>query len=658
MNKYDKILKLAIPIKKMDIEFVNDISRQYPNYKILIEIKNTRGLSSKLLENLNENIDIRVEGGYDQTRRKAFKNVIFSDGEDSSYYYEAVIYSRNELINILREIEKIENGINNSWIDLKKVIYIYQKIKSDIMYDPKFEIQPSRDIRSLRGLISKQTVCAGYSLILKELLDRQKIICHYVEGKTNTGGTHAWNIIKINNRYYGIDVTWDNFQYRKGDFYSFKNLGINKEEFCDTHFPFEFEVIQNYDETLNQFDSKLLSSLYSELLLNKEFNSTIYTIKREDGSTCYICHIGRIVSDDGVEYNKYFYMDSEKSDPKILYTEFNMTEFMYSKIHNIGKKYTNEMYHAIANKLFSKDNIATALQNSNYIGRIFDEKGNFLNKVEKNKKTSKKLYFKTKPIIRSDKSEILLEEEQAFNFNGKKIYSFYVHELIKDANNYTIKSNHIFSDKNLLIDDRSEISNKLLSRENIDSACKYYIGYMGYCNLKGDIILNPEILSRIQIFNKKDTDNEYAMLHMIPYSEVLYNISNYDINLNKKKIINIKKNYEVTDPKKISDIKFSKFWQECIKTTMDKNISFNEMQEFYNDIFIKIIESIKRRGFIDTMNIYEYYCNSKYTFAPQIIISLFKSKIRLDFLYEYFTGEIPSIEQKELYNLDVNIAIK
>lgn len=35
------------------------------------------------------------------------------------------------------------------------------------MYDPKHEQKLSSETRSLRGLITKNTVCAGYAMILK-----------------------------------------------------------------------------------------------------------------------------------------------------------------------------------------------------------------------------------------------------------------------------------------------------------------------------------------------------------------------------------------------------------------------------------------------------------------------------------------------------------
>lgn len=185
------------------INYIKNICNQYPNSKILVEVKNTKGITSSMMRQLGSNIAIRIAGGYDEERIARYgKDLHWS----SNYYNEAVIYTKNQAIKILEEIEKIESGLNKNWSDIQKLIYIYDRLKREIMYDPKFERKPSSEIRSLRGLITKQTVCAGYAMILKEFMDRNDINCEYVEGHTKidsngqrTGG-HAWNIVTIDGK--------------------------------------------------------------------------------------------------------------------------------------------------------------------------------------------------------------------------------------------------------------------------------------------------------------------------------------------------------------------------------------------------------------------------------------------------------------------------
>ena len=62
-------------------------------------------------------------------------------------------------------------------------------------------------------LINKQAVCEGYAKAFKSLLDELEIPCIIVCGTgTNSVGlteSHAWNYVFINNKWYAVDVTWD-----------------------------------------------------------------------------------------------------------------------------------------------------------------------------------------------------------------------------------------------------------------------------------------------------------------------------------------------------------------------------------------------------------------------------------------------------------------
>lgn len=63
------------------------------------------------------------------------------------------------------------------------------------------------------ALCYSKCVCEGYAKALKHIADSLKIRCIVVTGKgihpNGTEGEHAWNIIKVKNRFYHIDVTFD-----------------------------------------------------------------------------------------------------------------------------------------------------------------------------------------------------------------------------------------------------------------------------------------------------------------------------------------------------------------------------------------------------------------------------------------------------------------
>jgi hypothetical protein len=69
------------------------------------------------------------------------------------------------------------------------------------------------------GLAKNSTVCSGYALLNYKILTDLGINCRYVTSKT-----HGWNIVELNNKWYHIDITWDDTNdninrrfYLKGD---------------------------------------------------------------------------------------------------------------------------------------------------------------------------------------------------------------------------------------------------------------------------------------------------------------------------------------------------------------------------------------------------------------------------------------------------------
>ncbi len=92
----------------------------------------------------------------------------------------------------------------------KQVEFIHDYLIDNTEYNAN-----GRDsVYSIYGtLIEKQAVCEGYAKAFKSLLDELEIPCIIVCGTgTNSAGlteSHAWNYVFINNKWYAVDVTWD-----------------------------------------------------------------------------------------------------------------------------------------------------------------------------------------------------------------------------------------------------------------------------------------------------------------------------------------------------------------------------------------------------------------------------------------------------------------
>lgn len=68
------------------------------------------------------------------------------------------------------------------------------------------------------ALVSGRSVCAGYARAFQYLMMELKIPCYYCAGYS--GENHAWNIVKLDDGYYNVDVTWDDTNPSTYDYFN------------------------------------------------------------------------------------------------------------------------------------------------------------------------------------------------------------------------------------------------------------------------------------------------------------------------------------------------------------------------------------------------------------------------------------------------------
>ena len=86
--------------------------------------------------------------------------------------------------------------------DYEKVKLIHDFIVNNTTYDSSYRIYSAYG-----ALINKKAVCQGYALLAYKMLTEAGVPCRYVYG--TAGGDHAWNIVKLDGKWYHMDVTWD-----------------------------------------------------------------------------------------------------------------------------------------------------------------------------------------------------------------------------------------------------------------------------------------------------------------------------------------------------------------------------------------------------------------------------------------------------------------
>ena len=104
------------------------------------------------------------------------------------------------------------------------------------------------------------TVCEGFAKAYTMLLTKAEIESYVLWGKSRLTGksNHVWNLVKVADRYYQCDVTWDNSQYDGGNSVMF---GTNYKYFMknnyDMHRLHRINGVQGYeDPTVNGYTER------------------------------------------------------------------------------------------------------------------------------------------------------------------------------------------------------------------------------------------------------------------------------------------------------------------------------------------------------------------------------------------------------------------
>jgi hypothetical protein len=137
--------------------------------------------------------------------------------------------------------------------DIEKVRSFYVWIATHIKYDMKSYLAdtvPSYEVNTVIG--SKLGVCMGMANVMHALCKKAKIATYmvdgyskglgYIDGQKITNPEHIWNAIKLNNKWYLFDVTWDVTSTNLPEFYpdrKFKGKYFmqSPEEFMSKHIP-------------------------------------------------------------------------------------------------------------------------------------------------------------------------------------------------------------------------------------------------------------------------------------------------------------------------------------------------------------------------------------------------------------------------------------
>lgn len=134
--------------------------------------------------------------------------------EISLRYY----WNKDELEEARQQFEKAADKLIKSAKELEtaaeKEKYVHDMLIQTVDYHAGTPMNQS----AYSALVNGRSVCAGYARAFQYILMELGIPCYYCTGYS--GGDHAWNIVKLDDGYYNVDVTWDDTQPSTCDYFN------------------------------------------------------------------------------------------------------------------------------------------------------------------------------------------------------------------------------------------------------------------------------------------------------------------------------------------------------------------------------------------------------------------------------------------------------
>ena len=99
--------------------------------------------------------------------------------------------------------DKLIAGITSEMPEFERELILHDRLADHIAYEDGDRVHDAYG-----ALINGKAVCEGYTKAFQYLLQKVGIQSFMATG-TGNGDLHAWNIVRIDGKYYNVDLTWD-----------------------------------------------------------------------------------------------------------------------------------------------------------------------------------------------------------------------------------------------------------------------------------------------------------------------------------------------------------------------------------------------------------------------------------------------------------------
>ena len=316
---------LDTPTLVVNIENLDKIiaEKKYNEETVILNIKNVSELSVEKLKKLTEIVNI--------------KSIQIIDIKAQSCCYETFLpYDVETYIKCREKIDEILSSIDfkkfEGMPDREKYIFgeIIKKL-SHITYDKSAFRQGSLSSRFftcrnlIGGLLDGTCVCVGYSEIIRNIL-----ACCDIESKLIAGGSHCWNQVKLDGKWYNVDFTFDQPKILKGKTPKFMLKS-------DKDFKYHSKMILDYLSEKKDIGNRILSQIYKDVQLEECCETVPY-----DKLMKYIYGESKESTGQGQTENGKYYVPLQKSHSIEVIQKFaRSSKIGFTKILDVFNQFSN-----------------------------------------------------------------------------------------------------------------------------------------------------------------------------------------------------------------------------------------------------------------------------------------------------------------------------
>lgn len=251
------------------------------------------------------------------------------------------LYTNNEINRINVEIRHVVNKVKLKADTLKNNVFRLEKFLHDsvvksVAYDyDSLKKEDCYNAHSVVGaFLDRKAVCEGIAKAFKLLCNEYGIKCIVVLGKADKKGVfdedsyHAWNMVKIGDESYHVDVTWDNLYDEDLRHISYDYFNLTTKDILLDHEPMGELPICNATRLNYFYSTHSFISTYEELvsLIEKRVGAKEIAFKASKDKGCFLQL--EELKDKTVIALMHVMFEKNKIRPfKLLFNE----------MHNIGK---------------------------------------------------------------------------------------------------------------------------------------------------------------------------------------------------------------------------------------------------------------------------------------------------------------------------------